>query len=101
LGALPLIQDFHFGFLVLCKRTSKLVARGFLLTKFNSGQPAVRVERHPCRPGKLKTRELPSFKRFPYHPYPFFFRQDFDLPAPKLYPAGAGSASIRRTMLPN
>jgi hypothetical protein len=70
-----LSQDFHFGFLILSKRTAKLVARGFLLTNFNSGQPGVRVEHHPCRPGKPKPGNCPCSSDFSAHlsvPPPFF-----------------------------
>src|ERR1017187_8830468 len=71
--ATVLNQDFHFGFLVLCKRISKPVARDVLLTNLNSGQPAVRVERHPCRPGKPKPGTGPSdFSAHLSVPPPFF-----------------------------
>src|ERR1017187_10658578 len=73
--ATVLNQDFHFGFLVLCKRISKPVARDVLLTNLNSGQPAVRVERHPCRPGKPKpgTAMVQANSRPPFPAPPPFF----------------------------
>ena len=53
--------------------------------------------------GKPKTRNELLAPSDPSHtfPSPSFLRQDFDLLAARLYPAGAASASIRRTMPPN
>src|ERR1022692_3030293 len=100
-------QNFHFGTQVA--RSIHLIASfAAIQSKFISHPVEFSTYRMPqnrdsapagapepgnsCRPTAGK--ETPSRP-------PSFLRQDFDLPAAKLYPAGTGSASIRRTMPPN